>query len=101
MFDFDEIVAKIPAAEQYKKNHYYDHISIHCLDPMPRAHANIEIEDRLGRKGTITKNDLTEIVNLNYRQVDYMVEQVKMTGEIPPKAKYEVAKVLKNIKFNF
>lgn len=102
MFNFDEIVAKIPAVEEYKRNNYYTNMYHHPLDTVyDYENEFIDVEDWKGRKGHMTVVDLARYIKMNYGNIYRYVNIVRQTNEMPIKFRNQLCKYFKRICFRF
>lgn len=83
MFNFDSIVAKIPAVEQYKKDHYYTNYYNRCLDEYDWDKELIEVEDWEGRKGVMTYQDFAKLIGTSSHMLYIWIEDYK-NGDVSP-----------------
>ena len=98
MFNFDEIIAKIPAVEEYKRNHYYDSPCVH--NELPDT-AYIEVTDWQDRKGRVTASEMALLADFSIPEGKYISDTVKARGELPRGSEMKLARKFKSIKFNF
>lgn len=75
-YNFDEILANIDKAKQYKRNHYYDNYSGLCLDEI-KTQPDIYIIDKNGRKGTVTGRELALIAELPRQTIESAIEALR------------------------
>lgn len=102
-FNFDEIVAKIPQVEEYKRNHYYDSDILHkeFYGKLAEQKAYIYVEDWEGRKGLVTAQDLMHRAALGQKQGEYIIERLEATGRLTGAAMEALPKYFKIVKFDF
>lgn len=68
-FDFTNIIAKMEAAQEYKRNNYYTNYYKHPIDEYDYTKELIEVEDWDGLKGKMTLYDFARYIGSDPRIV--------------------------------